>query len=243
MNRTAGALGVQGLLLLLLTLAVPACGSGNASRRGGADDGDSESARGLEGGTQGEDRCQADANHEVSEYDTSGDEYPDVRKVFLRVGEAPVFRLVLVCREADLNADGVKDVVRYYNDEGRPAREEADRDFDGQMDEVIFFEDGRIVRMEQDTAGNGRVDTKIFYEQGRPLRAERDLAGRSTATTWQPDRWEYYEEGRMVRAGSDMDGDGRVDRWDRDEEWREQQRDRANEEAADAREEEVEADE
>lgn len=169
---------------------------------------------------EGENRCNADSpDREVSEYDTSGDEYPDVRKVFLSVGEGALARLVLICREADLNGDGTKDIVRYYNDEGRPVREESDRNFDGRMDEITFFEAGRIVRQEQDTSGNGRVDTKIFFENGEALRTERDIAGRSTADNWVPDRWEYFEGGRMIRMGTDVDGDGRVDRWDRDSEW------------------------
>ncbi|MEM9070151.1 MAG: hypothetical protein AAGE52_16710 [Myxococcota bacterium] len=178
-------------------------------------------------------RCDADApNREVSEYDTSGDEWPDVRKVFLTVGTGRLTRLILICREADLNGDGTKDVVRFYNDEGRPMREEADRDFDGQMDEITYFERGRIVRQEQDSNADGRVDAKVFYENGRPLRAERDLSNRSTADTWRPDRWEYYENGRMIRMGTDIDGDGRVDRWDRDAAWmREQEAERARQEA------------
>ena len=158
----------------------------------------------------------ADGRHEVSEYDTSGDELPDVRKLFLRLGEGALARLVLVCRESDLNADGQKDVIRYYTDEGRPLREEADRNFDGNMDEITFFQEGQILRQEFDTQGDGKVDTKIFFDAGKPLRAERDLAARSTAERWQPDRWEYYEEGRVVRMGTDIDGDGKVDRWDRD---------------------------
>ncbi|MEM7606271.1 MAG: hypothetical protein AAF411_13020 [Myxococcota bacterium] len=184
---------------------------------------------------EGENRCDANAeNREVSEYDTSGDEYPDVRKVFLTVGEGRLARLVLICREADLNGDGTKDVVRHYNDEGRPLREEADRNFDGRMDEITFFDNGRIIRKEVDTNGSGIVDTKIFYENGRPLRTERDMAGRSTATNWQPDRWEYFEGGRMVRMGTDLDGDGRVDRWDRDAEWQRQQEAERARQAAEA---------
>jgi len=157
-----------------------------------------------------------DNHHEVSEYDTSGDDKPDVRKVFLRVGEGALARLVLICRESDLNADGRKDVVRYYTDEGRPLREEADRNFDGKMDELTFFQEGQILRQEFDTEGDGKVDTKVFFDAGKPLRAERDLKARSTAERWQPDRWEYYEDGRVVRMGTDLDGDGKVDRWDRD---------------------------
>jgi hypothetical protein len=168
-------------------------------------------------------RCDADApDREMSEYDTSGDAVPDVRKVFLRIGQAPQIRLVMICREADLNGDGTKDIVRYYTDEGRPLREEADRNFDGQLDELTFFENGRIARIESDSNYDGRVDTKVFYEAGTAIRSERDIAGRSTATDWNPDRWEYFENGRMVRMGTDLDGDGRVDRWDRDEDYRRQ---------------------
>jgi hypothetical protein len=171
----------------------------------------------VEGDTGVAKNCVAgDARHEVSEYDTSGDDLPDVRKVFLRVGEGSLARLVLICRESDLNADGAKDVIRYYSEEGRPLREEADRNFDGQMDEVTVFQEGQILRQEFDSQGDGKVDTKIFFDNGKPLRAERDLKARSTNEKWQPDRWEYFEEGRVVRMGTDVDGDGTVDRWDRD---------------------------
>ncbi|MDB4975832.1 MAG: putative lipoprotein [Myxococcaceae bacterium] len=175
-------------------------------------------------GKASEGHCDANAkqtggnggNYEVSEYDTSGDDTPDVRKVFLRLGEGTLARLVLVCRESDLNADGRKDVVRVYSDEGKPLREEADRNFDGKMDEVTFFQEGQVLRQEFDYTGDGKVDTKIYFDAGKPLRAERDLKARSTIERWQPDRWEYYEDGRVVRMGTDVDGDGKVDRWDRD---------------------------
>jgi hypothetical protein len=162
-------------------------------------------------------RCETEGERlEVSEYDTSGDEIPDVRRVFRRFGDGPLMRLVLACREADLNGDGTKDVVRFYNDEGRPLREESDRDFDGSIDTITVFQNGRVVRTELDENHDGRVDAKIFYDdEGATTRTERDLAGRSTPTDWHPDRWEYFEDGRVVRMGTDVDGDGRVDRWDR----------------------------
>jgi hypothetical protein len=162
-------------------------------------------------------KCQGNnAKYEVSEYDTSGDGKPDVRKVFLRVGEGTLARLVLVCRESDLNADGNKDVIRYYSEEGRPLREESDRNFDGRMDEITVFQEGQILRQEFDNTNDGKVDTKIFFDKGKALRAERDLNNRSAGDRWQPDRWEYFEDGRMMRMGTDLDGDGKVDRWDRD---------------------------
>jgi hypothetical protein len=134
------------------------------------------------------------------------------------MGEGSLSRLVLVCREADLNGDRKKDIVRLYDDEGRPMREEADRDFDGRIDEITHFTKGRIALREVDTSGNGFIDTKIFYESGEPFRAERDMKSKSTKAEWQPDRWEFYADGRTVRIGTDLNGDGKVDRWDRDEE-------------------------
>lgn len=220
--RTTRSLSVAALALALF--GPPGCGGSQEQTRRDED----ARSRAMEGSTRpGDDqgRCATDdPRHEVSEYDTSGDDYPDVRRVFRRVGDPPVTRLILTCREVDLNADGIKDVVRYYNDEGRPLREEADRDFDGTMDLITFFQDGRIVRQERDTSGDGRVDMKIFFEDGEMVRTERDLEGRSTATRWQPDRWEYFEDGRMVRMGTDIDGDGNVDRWDRDAAWNEARR-------------------
>ncbi len=212
---------IRAITVGLVAASLLGCGGAQAGSRDGR-----ARSREIDGSTRPEDdrgRCETEGtDREVSEYDTSGDEHPDVRRVFRRVGTPPLVRLILTCREADLNADGVKDVVRYYNDEGRPLREEADRNFDGQMDIITFFQDGRVVRQEIDSNADGRVDTKIFFERGRMVRTERDLGGRSTASAWRPDRWEYFEDGRMVRMGTDLDGDGTVDRWDRDSRWSEQ---------------------
>jgi hypothetical protein len=164
-------------------------------------------------------RCDASQKgREVSEYSTSSSKRADVRKVFVRVGDETMYRLVMICREADLNGDGTKDVVRQYDDEGRPLREEADRDFDGKMDVVSYYQRGALIRREMDTDGDGIIDYKVYYEDNKPLRAERDLLKKSTLTVWKPSRWEYYEDERLIRMGTDTDGDGRVDRWDRNEE-------------------------
>ncbi len=204
----------------IAVLVVLACGcaSGKASLKLNTGK-DSAKAKALGGSTQGSSdaRCRGDLpNREVSEYDTSGDNLPDVRKVFQRVGDGTASRLIMICRESDVNGDGRMDVVRYYDDEGRSLREEADRNFDGKMDLVTVYQNGQVVRQELDENHDGKIDTKIFFDQGVPQRAERDLKGRSTATQWRPDRWEYFEAGHLVRMGTDLDGDGRVDHWDRD---------------------------
>ncbi|MDH4281770.1 MAG: hypothetical protein OEV36_03890 [Myxococcales bacterium] len=205
------------LMFLVLSLAVASCGSKDPKPVTSPGSEGAESTSGGEKADGG--RCMPDGpGYEVTEYDTSGDNIPDVRKLFKMMGQGTLARLVLVCREADLNGDRRKDVVRLYTDEGRPMREEADRDFDGRMDEITLFTNGRVSLQEVDTNGNGVIDTKIFFEGGQPVRAERDMANRSTAAEWRPDRWEYYVDGRTVRIGSDLNGDGKVDRWDRDEE-------------------------
>ena len=208
---------MRGLRLILLSAAVVGCSakSPDPVTRPGAAEG--EATSGGEVADAG--RCMPDGpGYEVSEYDTSGDSTPDVRKLFKKVGEGSLTRLVLVCREADLNGDRRKDIVRFYDDEGQPIREEADRDFDRRIDEITQFTKGRLALREVDTTGDGVIDTKIYYEAGAPARAERDMSGRSTVAAWQPDRWEYYADGRTVRVGTDLNGDGKVDRWDRDDE-------------------------
>jgi hypothetical protein len=214
--------GSASLACLLAALLAPGCSKEAAKDTKTGKDGKFAATRSapLSSGSElAADNARCDGNaqlHEVSEYDTSGDEQPDVRKVFLRVGEGTLARLVLICRESDLNGDGNKDVVRTYSEEGRPLREEADRNFDGRMDELTIFQDGQILRQDFDSSNDGKIDTKIFFDKGKPLRSERDLTGRSSVERWQPDRWEYFEDGRVVRMGTDLDGDGKVDRWDRD---------------------------
>ncbi len=126
------------LLLCFLSLTVVACGSKDPKpvTSPGAETAETTSGGEIVDGG----RCVPNgAGYEVTEYDTSGDNTPDVRKLFRTMGEGSVTRLVLVCREADLNGDGRKDIVRLYTGEGRPMREEADRDFDGRIDEVTLL--------------------------------------------------------------------------------------------------------
>lgn len=205
-------LGVSGLIM--------GCGGGsaNAPKPQTADPNEpgEESLKGS-----GDPRCDSTVTgREFSEYDTSGDGVPDVRKVFVRLGDANNSRLVLICREADVNHDKVKDVVRVYDDEGRPLYEHADRNFDRKFDQTTVYQAGEIIEQSFDSDFDGRIDTKIFFNRGAPMRAERDLSGRSTPEQWKPDRWEYFEGGKIVRMGTDIDGDTRVDHWDRDAAWK-----------------------
>lgn len=172
----------------------------------------------METATAREDRGRCDATlprRNASEYDTNGDGVTDVRKVYQMVGEGAEVRSVLVCREVDLNHDGVKDMFRFYNEEGRTLREEEDRDFDGRIDVISFFENGEVVRREMDTNGDGQVDMRVYYRDHRPYRAEREM-GAANDPEFRADYWEFYNaQGHVSRIGWDYDRDGRADRWDR----------------------------
>ncbi len=207
---------VRAMWLLVCVVALAGCGA-SASGELGAGAKRPSSLPETETKGSGGERCDSTLpDRESSEYDTSGDQMPDVRKVYLAIGTGMEARLVMICRETDLNADGVKDVIRYYDDDGRSLREEADRNFDGKMDLSMQFQDGQVVRKDLDNNADGKVDLKVFFDRGVALRSERDVTGRSTPEQWRPDRWEYFEEGRLVRMGTDLDGDSKVDRWDRD---------------------------
>lgn len=207
---------------LVAILAALACACSGAHGAGTKTDDDKLTADSRKG--TGDPRCDAMAtDREVTEYDTSGDDIPDVRKVFVRLGDPSASRVVMICREADINGDGRKDVVRIYDDEGRSLREDNDRNFDGRVDQHTIFQNGQVVRHEFDDNFDGKIETKIYFDKGKPMRAERDMAGRSTPEQWRPDRWEYFDGGKTVRMGTDLDGDTRVDRWDRDAAWKKAQ--------------------
>ena len=209
-------------VMIACALGLCAGGCGGSTSATAAAKATAQAQASLKG--SGDPRCDATTQgREVSEYDTSGDNRPDVRKVFMRIGVAATSRLVMICREADVNRDGKKDVARIYDDEGRSLREDSDRNFDGKKDQITTFQSGEIVVQEFDDNFDGKIESKVFYDNGKPVRTERDLAGRSSPNQWRPDRWEYFEGGKMVRMGTDLDGDTRVDHWDRDAVWKKQQ--------------------
>lgn len=135
-----------------------------------------------------------------------------MRRVYQIAGTGPERKKVLVCREIDTNLDGIKDVVRFYNEKAESLYEEADSDYDGLIDTWLTFAGGRIVKEARSTTGQGKPDVWKYYTDGRVSRIERDTNGDGKA-----DRWELYAEGKLERIGVDLDHDGQVDRWDRDE--------------------------
>ena len=113
---------------------------------------------------------------------------------------------MIICREIDTNLDGVKDIVRTYNEKGESLHEEADTNYDGRIDTWITFSGGRIAKEEIDTDFNGTADVWKYYVGGQLSRIQRDMNHDS-----RPDRWEFYNDSKLERVGVDLDFDGHVD--------------------------------
>ena len=150
---------------------------------------------------------------EVSETVGPGSIRPNIRRVFKAVGEREDRHEVLLCREIDTNLDGIKDVVRTFNEKGEPLHEEADTNYDGKIDDWINFADGRIAEEDIDTTlSTGRPNVWKFYLSGELSRVRRN----THCPSGKPDTWEIYFHNRLERVGNDESCDGHVDRWDRD---------------------------
>lgn len=151
-------------------------------------------------------------DREVSEATAAGSLVPNIRRVYQSVGPAGNQRRVLICREVDTNLDGIKDVMRTFNEKGEAVREEADTNHDGKIDSWITFSGGRVAKQVLDLNADGRPDRWKYYLDGKLSRVQRDTNGDG-----EPDVWEIYGRAGLDRIGLDLDFDGRVDRWDRDE--------------------------
>jgi hypothetical protein len=196
---TAAALGATGY----------ACGGSEAKPKAAADE---KKVKGL--AKDDSSRCdhKGRADREVVESAGPGAEQPNVRRVFAIIGEGEDRRRILLCREVDTNLDGIKDVVRTYNDKGDVLNELSDANFDGKIDTWASFSRGRVSKVQLDNDGDGSPDETRFYVAGKLNRVQRD-----TNRDGKPDVWEIYDEGHLQRMGVDLDHDGHVDRWDRDE--------------------------
>jgi len=138
---------------------------------------------------------------------------PNIRRVYKTSGDKDNQRSILICREIDTNLDGVKDVVRVFNEKGEPIREEADTNYDGKIDDWLTFTSGRISEEDVDTTfSKGQPNVWKFFVDGQLSRIRRNMHCPSGSA----DTWEIYFNNRLERVGVDSSCDGHVDRWDRD---------------------------
>jgi len=215
MNRTT-----LGCSLVTLSLLVLGCGGGTtqASEKGFATKSSGVKAKRLpDGSIDDGSRCdwKGKADREASETAGPGSIQPNVRRVWQILGTGDDRHKVLICREIDTNFDGVKDVVRKYNDKGESLHEEADANYDGKIDTWITFSKGRLAEVRLDTVGDGNPHEWKYYSGGKLARVKRD-----TNRDGKPDVWEMYRDGKLERMGVDTNGDSQVDRWDHDNDLR-----------------------
>jgi len=198
-------------LWLSVMLVACACSAGTSAEVRAPDG--SVGARSAGSGPDGA-RCefQGRMDREVQESIGAGALEPSIRRVYRAVGEGEQRRRILICREVDTNLDGTKDLVRHYSDQGEAVEEQADSNYDGEIDTWIRFTKGRVAQVGVDKNGDGKPDETRFYKRGRLSRLQRDSNGDG-----KPDIWEIYAGRRLERMGIDIDFDGRVDRWNRDE--------------------------
>lgn len=119
-------------------------------------------------------QCLRQGAERVETGNWRGDGKNDVVKVFVKSPEGGA-KLALSCKEVDLNGDGRKDLLVYYDPLGRKQREEFDHDFDGVADLMAFYQEGQLVRQELDVNYDGLLDLVEHYENGRRVRVEKKL--------------------------------------------------------------------
>jgi hypothetical protein len=227
-----------GLIQWTLAASLLALGCGSGGDPSGADSPNIEAERRADG-TIIDDKALCDFNAkqglEVSETAGPGAYQPNVRRVWKVFGTGGDRRKVLACREVDTNLDGLKDTVRFYNDEGQSKEERADTNYDGKIDTWNLFAKGRLAEVRLDKNHDGKADEWKEYYQGKLSKVRRDTDYNGKANVW-----EMYRKGRLERMGVDLDGDERVDRWDHDSDARREQekaqrdKDKKDEEKKDA---------
>jgi hypothetical protein len=108
--------------------------------------------------------------------------------------------------EVDRNFDGKIDVWEYFDSEGRPERMEYDENFDGRPDLWYFYKDGSLVRSEQDTDFNGKPDWFGYYENAILVRLDCRPNGSEIVV-----RRLIYEHAVLREEWVDEDQDGKFD--------------------------------
>jgi hypothetical protein len=142
--------------------------------------------------------------------DLTGDNRPNVWKMYQTIEEGGTSLEVLTCKQVDINNDGRKDMVVAYNAKGSVLYEKFDFDWDGYFDAVVVYDEktGKVVEIQRTTGFEERYDLKEVYDtEGNLISVRRDRNGDGL-----PDLWEQYEDGVLVAILYDDNFDGRVDR-------------------------------
>jgi hypothetical protein len=120
------------------------------------------------------------------------------------------------------STDGAR-ITSQYDEGGKLARLEYDRNGDGKPETWGYMDGARVVRVEVDENGDGRVD---IWEYHRDVPSSNGNAGqvdvgasverieRATRHDGKVSRKEYFEKGALARVEEDTDGNGAIDKWE-----------------------------
>lgn len=107
--------------------------------------------------------------------------------------------------ETDRNRDGKIDRIARYDADGQASRVDADRDFDGTLEERTDYRNGQALRTELDRDRDGRSEYRAEYIHGTMFREEWLGANGDVIKRIE------YDRGDPREGAIDSDGDGRLD--------------------------------
>jgi hypothetical protein len=164
---------IRRTLPALIALALPAASCTSSEPGFEAKSPGVQAVRRADGTVDDRSMCEwrGKSDREASETAGPGAIQPNVRRVWQVVGTGDDRHKVLVCREIDTNFDGVKDVVRHYND--RRACTRGRRELRRRIDTRITF---------AKTLAAIRVDTNHDAADGDAMVASSRASGVRTAT-------------------------------------------------------------
>ncbi len=110
--------------------------------------------------------------------------------------------------KTDANGDGRPDIVQVMNGT-REACRALDLNFDGRVDNYLYFDDaGNLRRRESDFDRDGVIDEIGYYRGGVVTQKHRE-----TNLDGKLDTWDTYVNGRLTERLRDTNRDGKVDQW------------------------------
>ena len=144
---------------------------------------------------------------------------------------APSAFCELTGKKRDLDGNGFKEAIAYYDENKVLVKLQIDEDIDGKYETTVYYKNGFRDTGEKDTDRNGQADTWIrYYFTGLPwiIARDRNRDGRQ-------DYWRYLKNGFVYKKERDRNYDGKVDlvisyegkpdlRFDEDEELKEFER-------------------
>ena len=77
--------------------------------------------------------------------------------------------------ERDTDNDGVIDRITITDENGNVKRMEIDKDADGAIDTIQYYQAGTLTRVERDTDGDHKMDVRDYFTKENRIRQEKSI--------------------------------------------------------------------